>query len=674
MVVRPPLGGGSTVWTDKDRMAPTADQLEGGDAGVSGSVAVGTGAGGVVLPDGSAPPVAHGGRQAPNGGGGGSAGTGLTLLHVPSRHSSVDTTPTNDSLLVRDGSHLASSSGAHGAGSAAPLWVCFTVTGTASHLHGGLHQVALPHAHHVDGAAPAVGSTKRQGVAALSSSVGGAPAPAPAGKGEGTATATSARAAAARPAPGGTPRVPTSDSGGDTQQRSDFDMFITAGFATLMGGSFTVMDAELPCFQLWLPSRHKPDTHSRSENGSVGTPASPSLPPSSAAEMVAAAAALSAPSILASHSAHAVVEGPSEAGTPPAQPPAAPLRAHTLPATAWPPASTLSTHFASVASGDASGDMPVVPAEALLHATSTGSPAVGRTHADSDACNTPGVDGSDLPGGVMAGAGAMPIVAASRPPPRAVTAPLAGTHSLTGDPSGHDAVPAERMPYLPPRARHRAAGARGVSTAGGGGSVVLVVDDEAIVRRIMARLLNAVGVEAVCVNHGGEALAACGVDVDVTVVHDDGAMHPAATRTPFDAVFMDINMPVCDGYAATAALRRAGARVRLPHPLAPPSGGARRALRDGPLPIIAMTANVLAGDRERALRSGMDDYLAKPVTLAALRKCLAGAGVLVTPHAALAPASPPPAGNEAGDVVALGGAGAWGVTSSLEATPWTNDV
>ncbi len=76
-------------------------------------------------------------------------------------------------------------------------------------------------------------------------------------------------------------------------------------------------------------------------------------------------------------------------------------------------------------------------------------------------------------------------------------------------------------------------------------------------------------------------------------------------KTCYDAVLMDVQMPVMDGLAATAAIR---AREE--------AGGAPGT--PGRVPIIAMTARAMKGDRERCLVAGMDGYVSKPIDAAQL--------------------------------------------------------
>ena len=90
----------------------------------------------------------------------------------------------------------------------------------------------------------------------------------------------------------------------------------------------------------------------------------------------------------------------------------------------------------------------------------------------------------------------------------------------------------------------------------------------------------------------------------------------------YDVVLMDVAMPVMDGLTATKQIRRLGGRFAQ-------------------LPIIAMTANVMSGDRERCFAAGMSDYIAKPVErveiLAAIGRCLDGRAAVAGPAAVGAP-------------------------------------
>ncbi|MES9965956.1 MAG: response regulator [Sedimenticola sp.] len=106
------------------------------------------------------------------------------------------------------------------------------------------------------------------------------------------------------------------------------------------------------------------------------------------------------------------------------------------------------------------------------------------------------------------------------------------------------------------------------------GAKILLVEDNEVNLQMARELLQIAGVEVVVATNGREA-------VDMTL------------ETELDAILMDIQMPVMDGFKATQAIRD--------NP------------RQRELPVIAMTANAMAGDREKCLDAGMNDYVAKPI-------------------------------------------------------------
>jgi signal transduction histidine kinase/CheY-like chemotaxis protein len=123
---------------------------------------------------------------------------------------------------------------------------------------------------------------------------------------------------------------------------------------------------------------------------------------------------------------------------------------------------------------------------------------------------------------------------------------------------------------------------------------ILVAEDNTINQKLIERLLDKLGYEAEVVASGSEVLQAL-----------------AATSPPYAAVLMDCQMPEMDGYEATRAIRQREAPANS-HPAA-----------SRHLPIIAMTANAMQGDREKCLAAGMDDYISKPVKSAELKTILA---------------------------------------------------
>jgi signal transduction histidine kinase/CheY-like chemotaxis protein/HPt (histidine-containing phosphotransfer) domain-containing protein len=111
---------------------------------------------------------------------------------------------------------------------------------------------------------------------------------------------------------------------------------------------------------------------------------------------------------------------------------------------------------------------------------------------------------------------------------------------------------------------------------------VLVVEDNQINQRLAVLVLEQLGCRVDVAGNGREAL-------------------DAVARLPYDVVLMDCQMPEMDGYEATRAIR------------------AVEETTGRHLPIIALTANVMQGDREKCLAAGMDDYLPKPVTKEAVK-------------------------------------------------------
>jgi CheY-like chemotaxis protein len=113
----------------------------------------------------------------------------------------------------------------------------------------------------------------------------------------------------------------------------------------------------------------------------------------------------------------------------------------------------------------------------------------------------------------------------------------------------------------------------------------LVVEDNAVNQEMARAMLDMLGFDVITASNGREGVAAAVAEDELAVI------------------LMDCQMPIMDGLAAARAIRSA-------------ENGGRR------VPIVALTGNAMPGDREACVAAGMDDYLAKPFSLTALRNML----------------------------------------------------
>ena len=116
---------------------------------------------------------------------------------------------------------------------------------------------------------------------------------------------------------------------------------------------------------------------------------------------------------------------------------------------------------------------------------------------------------------------------------------------------------------------------------------ILLVEDNPINQMVAQKMLEKLGITSKVANNGIEAIK-------------------HLTQESFDLVLMDCQMPEMDGFDATREVRQIGIK----------------AINDKQVPIVAMTANVMSGDRERCIKVGMNDYIGKPVQLDKLEEIL----------------------------------------------------
>jgi CheY-like chemotaxis protein len=123
---------------------------------------------------------------------------------------------------------------------------------------------------------------------------------------------------------------------------------------------------------------------------------------------------------------------------------------------------------------------------------------------------------------------------------------------------------------------------------------ILVAEDNVVNQRLVAGMLEKQGHTMVITNNGQEVL-------------------DALEREIFDLILMDVQMPIMDGLETTAAIRQ------------------KEQVTKSHIPIVAMTAHAMKGDRERCLTAGMDAYLPKPIQIETLFEIIAGVGSTSAP-------------------------------------------
>jgi signal transduction histidine kinase/CheY-like chemotaxis protein/streptogramin lyase len=117
---------------------------------------------------------------------------------------------------------------------------------------------------------------------------------------------------------------------------------------------------------------------------------------------------------------------------------------------------------------------------------------------------------------------------------------------------------------------------------------VLVAEDNLVNQKLLTRILQRLGCQFEIAHNGAEAVE-------------------LYSKTPFEVVLMDCQMPICDGYEATAAIREL-----------------EKEKRNARVPIVALTAHAAGVDRDRCFAAGMDVYLTKPISVERLREVLSG--------------------------------------------------